>query len=260
VLLTGILVPPVVWGQQSGNSPGVLQAAPAPGERILEGDPEGGVPYRLHLSDKATAQSPSGLVLWLHPSGGSANEVVERMAPVFLKHALGLVVVTQKRWVGWTSEEIGALMNKTLPELAKIPGVDTRKPVLWGYSAGGQMALELYWSGPDKLGGLILDAAYPIDMTQYATGKVASRSLPKDPAIQKVPLFVLVGDQDGGAQLWQKVEPDWKEAKVPLSIHYIAGRRHEWLFGKSETEALDLWLKGVAMARLAGFSPKKKAS
>jgi predicted esterase len=236
---------------------GVSAGQAARGGKVVEGKPEGGLPYRLHLSETGSTKKQDRLVVWLHPSGGSANDVVERMAPLFLKHGFALLVVTEKQWASWTSEEGAKLMDKTLPDVAKTPGVSVAKPFLMGFSAGGQMALEFYWSDCGKWGGLILDAAYPIDMNSYASGKVAPHALPKDPMIQKVPFFVLVGDQDGGAQLWKQVEPEWKQAKVPLTVRYVAGRRHEWLFGGPETDALEQWLKETAAGKPAAPPAKK---
>ncbi len=228
------------------------------GEKVLEGNPDGGLPYRVHIPETATTKKPSRLVVWLHPSGGSANDVIERMSPLFLKHGFALLVITNKQWASWTSEEGQKLLEKTLPDVAKNPAVSIAKPYLMGFSAGGQMALEFFWANGSKFGGLILDAAYPLDLSTYAQGRADPHALPKDPAIQKVPFFVLVGDQDGGSQLWKKVEPDWKQARIPLTIRYVPGRRHEWLFGGAETEALEQWLKEIEAGKIPSQAADKK--
>jgi predicted esterase len=234
------------------------KGAPPKGEKVVEGNPDGGLPYRVHLPETAGAKKPCRLVVWLHPSGGSGNDMVERMAPLFLKHGYALLVITNKPWAAWTSEEGQKLLEKTLPDAGKIPGLTATKPYLMGFSAGGQMALEFYWADCSKFGGLVLDAAYPIDLSTYAQGRAEPHALPKDSAILKVPFFVLVGDQDGGAQLWKKVEPTWSQARIPLTIRYVAGRRHEWLFGGAETDALEQWLREIVAGKLPGQAPEKK--
>ncbi|HLY75920.1 MAG TPA: hypothetical protein VKU80_17505 [Planctomycetota bacterium] len=244
--------------QSNADAQNAPKSSGLPEGKVVEGNPEGGLPYRVHLPETATAQKPCRLVVWLHPSGGSGNEMVERMAPTFLKQGFALLVITNKQWAAWTSEEGQKLLERTLPDAGKIPGVSATKPTLMGFSAGGQLALELYWADCLKYGGLVLDAAYPIDLGTYAQGRADPHALPKDPAIQKVPFFVLVGDQDGGSQLWKKVEPEWKQARIPLTIRYVAGRRHEWLFGGSETEALGQWLKEIALGKIPGQNPDKK--
>ena len=144
------------------------------------------------MSEDATPLKPNRLVIWLHPSGGSMNNAAESLAPQLAKQGYALLVMTKKNWMGWNGEDAGKLMNKTLPEIAKIPGINAVKPILLGYSAGGQIALQLWEQNGAKFGGLVLDAAYPIDMAKYAKGQAAPIDLPKDVATRKVPMFVLV--------------------------------------------------------------------
>jgi predicted esterase len=131
--------------------------------------------------------------------------------------------------------------------VAKIPGIDARRPVLMGYSAGGQMALSLWRGEPKRFGGLILDATYPVRRT--ATG-FAPIPLPDDEAIQKTPVFVLVGGNDGGSKLWRDAAPRWREAAVPLTLRVIPGKGHTWLVGAAQIDEIVQWLKGLAAGKL----------
>src|SRR5262249_48619443 len=114
-------------------------------------------------------------------------------------------------------------------------------------SAGGQMALMMWEADPGRWGGLVIDAAYPV---RRENGRFVPSPLPKNDAIKKTPFFVLVGDQDGGSQLWKKVTPQWQEAGVPLTIRHIEGKGHTWLFGKAEIGLLEKWLEDVAGGKL----------
>src|SRR5438045_1483928 len=129
----------------SASAQDAPKGPPIKGEKVVEGNPEGGLPYRVHLPETGTAKKPSRLIVWLHPSGGSGNDMVERMAPLFLKHGFALLVITNKQWASWTSDEGQKLLEKTLPDVAKNPGVSITKPYLLGFSAGGQMDLEFFW-------------------------------------------------------------------------------------------------------------------
>jgi predicted esterase len=215
------------------------------GVKTIENYPDGGLRYRLRMGEDATAAKPNKLVIWLHPSGGSMNNVAESLAPQLIAHGYALLVMTKKNWMGWNGEDAQKLLNKTLPEVAKIPGIKAEKPVLLGYSAGGQIALQLWESNGAKFGGLVLDAAYPIDMASYAKGQAAAMALPKDESTRKVPMFVLVGGADGGSRIWKQCEEPWRKGGVPLTIQYIEGKGHTWLFGKAEVDALLKWLDGV---------------
>ena len=226
------------------------QGKPIAGLKMFEGFPEGGLRYRLRLGEKATKDKPHRLIIWLHPSGGSMNSNAEALSPMLAKEGFALLVLTQKSFVGWSDADARKLLDKTLPEVAKIEGLDASRPILFGYSAGGQMALSLWSESPDKFGGLILDAAYPIDAQQYQRGRVVAMPLPKGEGLKKTPVFVLVGALDGGSQLWRQVAPKWQDAGVPLTLHIVPQGRHQWLLGKAQTEALKAWLGEVAAGKL----------
>ena len=52
--------------------------------------------------------------------------------------------------------------TKTAQEVGRLAGIDANRPILMGYSAGGQ-AVPMQWvDKPGEFGGLILDAAHPI--------------------------------------------------------------------------------------------------
>jgi len=192
------------------------------------------------MSSGATATRPDRLVIWLHPSGGrSFNAEVEALIPVLLGHRCALMVITEKSFQGWTDEEAARLFRNVFPEVAAIDGIDARKPILMGFSGGGQLAITLWHAHPEKFGGVILDAAYPLEVGEKGQSLM---ELPAGESVTKVPLFVLVGEKDGVAATWKKVESKWKEAGVPLTVRFVAGKGHQWLFGPDETAALDGWL------------------
>ncbi|HEY3319607.1 MAG TPA: hypothetical protein VGP72_03935 [Planctomycetota bacterium] len=210
-----------------------------PDVKTLEGNPSKGLRYRLRMSPAATKEKPQRLLIWMHPSGGSMNAVVEALAPRFNKSGFALLVFTKKNFMFWGSED-AIRLPKTLDEVSKIEGISDVRPVLMGFSAGGQMALTLWKNAGPGLGGLVLDAAYPVQMGN--DGQYSSMELSKDAETLKTPMFVLVGTNDGGTRVWKQCEQFWIKAGVPLSITYLEGRKHEWLFGKTELDALEKWL------------------
>src|SRR4051812_20744760 len=135
--------------------------AEIPGVRSLEGQPDDGLRWRLRLSPQATAAHPHRLVVWLHPSGGSANQLVEALAPALAERGFALAVFTQKQFLYWSEPEMNRVVA-TIRALGAVEGLDTAKPILMGFGAGGQAALELWHLTPEAWGGLVLDAAYPV--------------------------------------------------------------------------------------------------
>ncbi len=221
------------------------------GVKTIEDYPEGGLRYRLRMSPDATAAKPNKLIVWLHPSGGSLNDNVEAMAPMLLKHGYALVVFTQKNFAGW-GEGDDLKLSVSLKAVGKIPGIDANKPILLGFSAGGQLALLFWAQNPSRFGGLVLDAAYPVRATP--TG-YALAPLPKSKAIKDVPVLALVGTADGGSQFWKKAEQIWRDAGIPLQVIYVPGKKHQWLFDKERTQQLDEWLSQVASGKKPGSQP-----
>jgi predicted esterase len=218
------------------------------GVKTIEDFPEGGLRFRLRMSPGATKEKPNRLVVWLHPSGGSMNGLVEQMSPGFVARGFALLVPTQKNWGGWTGEELRRLVERTLPAAGKIEGIDGRKPVLMGYSAGGQAAIDLWLQGPGRFGGMIVDAAYPV--AAGAPGRLDVVKLPADEAVKQVPWLVLVGEKDVGAAVWRRVEPAWRKVGVPVRVDYVPGKGHAWLFGGVELAVIEAWLSDIAAGKM----------
>ena len=223
------------------------------GVTSVEGRSWAGLRWRLLVSSDADETKKQRLLVWLHPAGSSMNEGVAPLAAQWTKAGWALLLPTQKEWDSWSPADAEKLLNVTVPAVAKkVPALDVQKPVLVGYSAGGQMALSVWQGNAAALGGLVLDAAYPIDLAAANRGQIVPTKLPTSDAIRRVPFFVLVGAQDGGSSVWQQVESEWRQAGVPLTLEVIAGGKHEWLLREKQSEALLAWLADVAAGKLPG--------
>jgi len=218
------------------------------GVKTVEGNPEGGLRWRLRMNPKATARKPDRLIVWMHPSGGSMNRHLEAMARGFVDRGFALLVLTQKDFRMWSGADAGKLAV-SLADVAKVEGLDAARPILMGYSAGGQMALHLYAAGPARFGGYVLDAAYPI---RRQGGKMKLTAPPESDDVAKAPLFVVVGDKDGGAEAWRRAAGRWRAAGAPLVVHYVPGKGHTWLFDAERTKLLHGWLEQVRDGKLPG--------
>ena len=213
--------------------------APArPALRELEGAPPGGIAYRLYLSPEASAARPHRLVLWLHPSGGSRNAKVARLAPMLASHGFALLTPVDKDFSHWRTEEANRLLGVTVPSLSSVPELDLRRPVLLGFSAGGQLALMLWQAQPAAVGGAAVMGTAPVD------GFREPLTAPRAPAeVQaRTPLLVLTGEYDVGAAPWRAAERRLRAEGAVLTVRTVVGRGHQWLLEGAELEVLERWL------------------
>jgi predicted esterase len=249
------VVDKVKRNDDAGGGAAYEPGAEIAGVKTVENQPAGGLRYRVRMSPDATPEKPNRLVIWLHPSGGSMNRNVESMAPQLVRRGFALMVFTQKQFMGWNGAEIHKLSGKTLDDAAKIPGLDARRPILMGYSAGGQAAIILWQSKPELLGGLLLCAAYPV---ARGPSGVSVLDPPKSDAVKTCPFFALVGTQDNGSRAWQRAEESWRDAGVPLTVRYVEGKGHTYLFGGKVMTDVYAWLEAIGAGKTPVLPSERK--
>jgi predicted esterase len=216
--------------------------APVPGVTVLERAPAGGLRHRLHMGASASAAAPSRLLVWMHPSGASFNRRVEPLARGFIERGFALLVPIDKQFQHWEGSEANRLMNRTVPDAADVPGIDARRPILLGFSAGANMALNLWAAAPGRFGGLVLDGATP----RFLRGeRTFSRPAPA-PALHETPILVLIGEHDRAAPAWSGEAPAWRSAGVPLTVRVVPGQGHAFLLEGGPLDDLHAWLSARA--------------
>jgi predicted esterase len=244
--------------RQNGGLDGATYepGANVPGVKTVERQPVDGFRYRIRMGDGISANKPHRLIVWFHPNGRSMNATVERLAPQFARRGFALMVLTQKSFRAWTGVHLDKLMKRTLPDVAQIPGVDVRKPVLMGSSDGGLAALYLWHSMPLAFGGLLICAAFPVN--QGAEG-INIEASPKTDGAPPAPIFALIGTADDGAKAWQRAEAPWRAAGVPLSVHYLKDKTHTYLFDGPVMADVYAWIEKISLLPAAEKSHTTKA-
>jgi pimeloyl-ACP methyl ester carboxylesterase len=213
------------------------------GVRTVEAFPEEGFRYRLRHGRKASRKRPDRLIVWLHPGGASANRFAERLAPRLARRGFALLVLTQKDFSGWTRTDLRRLLEGTLPEVDALPQIDAERPVLLGHSAGARAAFWLWYEDPERFRGIVATGMAPTSADPRHRGK--RPLLEPDPGreeLRRVPLLVLVGSADPYAAPWRQGVEAWQEAGVPLTLRWIEGKGHVWLWDEKETARLMDWL------------------
>ncbi len=116
---------------------------------IHEGKADEGHSWRIHTSTDATEKQPHKLLVWLHGTGGSGNEYIEPHAPFFADAGYALLVFEKEKYHSWKIDQLQA----TLTDVGKLKHINADRPVLMGYSLGGQIALRLWKRKPEAYGG-----------------------------------------------------------------------------------------------------------
>ena len=224
------------------------QGESIPGVKTVEGNPADGLRWRLRMSPAATPAAPNRLIVWLHPSGSSMNQVVERLAPELNKRGFALLVPTQKVWAGWDNSSATLLLNGSVPDAGRVPGVDADRPLLMGFSAGGQQLLAGYFVAPGRFGGLIAVAAAPTDGW---VGRKPDRLLMPPASREQVeafratPMLVLVGTKEWFCPLWEKAGAIYRAAGMPLTLVSVKDAGHQWLLEGEQLKVFYEWLDNV---------------
>ena len=125
-----------------------------------------------------------------------------------------------------------------MPSLASVPELDLRRPVLLGFSAGGQLALMLWQAQPEAVGGAAVMGTAPVDAFRgpLAAPRAAAAVL------ARTPLLVLTGEHDVGAAPWRAAERRLRAEGAALTVRTVAGRGHQWLLDGAELDAFERWL------------------
>ncbi|RKH61327.1 hypothetical protein [Corallococcus aberystwythensis] len=207
------------------------------------GAPTNGLPYRLFVSGEATPEHPHRLIIWLHPTGTDGLTLVEPLAGAFADQGFALLTFPREQVEGWSGAEANRMMLGTLPEVARVPGVDAERPILLGFSAGAQMALELWAARPESFRALVLVAGAP----RLSRGD--ERTPPVSVVHARVPILSFIGEMDGSAPLWRTAHEAWRAAGLRLDSRKVPGQGHTWLLSRPhEQRALFQFLAELSLA------------
>ncbi|GMT96782.1 hypothetical protein KH5H1_09010 [Corallococcus caeni] len=237
-LLPALLAAVLTTACASVSRPPVELATPT-----RTGAPANGLPYRLFVSGQASPEHPHRLVMWLHPTGTDGLTLVEPLADALAAQGFALLTFPREHAEGWSGADANRMMLGTLPEVARVPGVDAERPVLLGFSAGAQMALELWAARPEAFRALVLVAGAP----RLSRGD--EHTPPRTSAHARVPILSLIGETDGSAPLWRTAREAWRTAGLRLDVRELPGQGHTWLLAlPSEQTALFQFLAELSRA------------
>ena len=117
-----------------------------------------------------------------------------------------------------------------------------------GYSLGAEIAIARYYKSAADIGGLIIDASYPLDFENSTMQRPVLHSAPPSgEGFKECPILVFVGQEDKFAnRTWPLVTPAWLKAGVPLIIYHVPKYGHSFLLRGAQIPQLEDWITRVA--------------
>ena len=194
--------------------------------------------YKLYLPGGPKARK-APLVVWLHPAGAEANELVIKWWPDL--HDLGYALMLPKSENArfWRFEEEKKLLAYVDHAAAKHK-VNAKRVVLLGYSAGGQMAFFMGMKRAERLAGIVTMSAVPVKgMHDLST------ALPPKQFKESLAYFMVLGEQEeAGVRIAKRAQLELLADGFSALLHVVKDAGHA--FHASEKGAVLEWLGEVA--------------
>jgi len=199
--------------------------------------------YQLLIPDVPdTAKATQPLVVWLHPAGDFMNNQIEKdWWPELKKAGCFLILPESKSKDTWAPDEAAFVMNCIDDAIARHGQISPKRVVLFGYSAGGQLALYLGCAQGEKLAGIITMAAYPM---HPQTGQLM---LPRPMYKDKTSYFLICGRKDGGLRVCRPAVFQMKKLGFNALLTEVPGLEHA--FAPSEKPAVVAWIASLEQGK-----------
>lgn len=199
--------------------------------------------YQLLTPDVPdTAKATQPLVVWLHPAGDFMNKQIEQdWWPALKKAGCFLILPESKSKNTWAPDEAPFVMNCIDDAIARHAQISPRRVVLFGYSAGGQIALYLGGTQGDKLAGIVTMAAYPINPQK------GQLMLPPPAYKDKTSYFLICGRNDGGLRVCRPAVFQMRKQGFNALLTEVPGLAHA--FAPSEKPAIVAWIASLEQGK-----------
>ena len=199
--------------------------------------------YKLLIPDVPdTSKATQPLVVWLHPAGSFMNEQIEKdWWPDLKKAGCFLILPESRSKATWAPDEAPFVMSCIDDALARHAQISPKRVILFGYSAGGQIALYLGCTQGDKLAGIVTMAAYPINPQM---GKLM---LPPPTYKDKLSYFLICGRKDGGLRICRSAVFQLKKLGFNALLTEVPGLEHAFVPG--EKPAVVAWIASLEQGK-----------
>ena len=199
--------------------------------------------YQLLIPDVPdAAKATQPLVVWLHPAGDFMNKQIEKdWWPALKKAGCFLILPESKSKNTWAPDEAAFVINCIDDAIARHAQISPKRVVLFGYSAGGQIALYLGCTQGDKLAGIVTMAAYPINPRK------GQLMLPPPTYKDKTSYFLICGRKDGGLRVCRPAVFQMKKLGFNAILTEVPGLEHA--FAPSEKTAVVAWIASLEQGK-----------
>jgi len=198
--------------------------------------------YQLYLPP-LKPQSTAPLVIWLHPAGGEGHELILKWWPALKKQGYALMLPKSVDPKSWRTNEDKSLLAY-IHHAVKHHRIDTKKVVLLGFSAGGQMAFYMGMQHAERLAGIVTMSAVPIK-----TMRDLSTPLPDPKFKDSLAYLMILGERENemAHRISKRAQMEFLANGFSAVVRVVEKGGHE--FHDSEKGRVMTWLQEVAQGK-----------
>lgn len=157
-----------------------------------------------YVPEGYNAQTPYGVVVWLHgPGGFDWPELLARWKP--LCDRCDLILVAPKSTAAWTPGE-ASLVDRLLEQVAATYHVDSARVVVHGYQAGGTLAFQAAYRNRDLVAAVAVVEAAP------------TAQPPENDPLSRLAVYLATAGKSPLARPAASALAALRQAKIPVTV------------------------------------------
>jgi serine protease Do len=162
-----------------------------------------------YVPERYAAETPHGVVVWLHAPGGfNRRELVARWKLLCDRHDLILVAPKSSDPARWVPAE-AALIARLLMEVASTYSVDPSRIALCGCEGGGSLAFQAAGRYPQMVRAVAAVEASPTSAT------------PESDPVRRLAVYLAWSEKSPSAPAINRAVKSLRKSKIPVTVKHL---------------------------------------
>ncbi len=206
--------------------------------------------WRLYAPPRRGAGEKLGLVVWLHPGGApTEREVVGAYRARLAGAGLALLAPATSDPAAWSATDALKVEGTIEAAIARCAAegagaIDPRAVVMFGDTAGGQVAFALAARSPGRFAGIVTIRGYPMGVTARGRQQIW---VPPPEQKDRLRFLLIVGEQEAGRPILRQLEAIYRARGFWASLLELPEGSSE--LSPDQAEIVARWMGEVASGR-----------